>query len=485
MKLNKFVLNIVGVLFGIIILQSCNNDGPDYGKMRPSRMDIAGAKSIGFIYESVASRGEAISSGLYKIDANGNISAVAVYFTEDEYGNVTNHEDEIHLSAAKMNDAGKDYILFRNCSFVDKNGEYISGLPRHILVRKSDGKMWDLSYNGNMPYIESSSEISWRFYQANDGTLYYNYDNIYKLNLNTEPATIEQITANVNFGTYAVDSKGIVGGSVNVLTSLSSFTVTLAWPNSGFQRIELENYFQKDYSNVEEGLKFRCNASHCCVNFCGQFYSICNPYEIYLQKNGSIGGKLADYPFIELGTCNKILIGDAPGSAAIDESETISIKNDIKSAYGYEMNSVMVTDDYILTSGYARAWNYKDSKYWITALNPVTKEWIWLTETPGYISFDKSINYNNRYWVITTIDENLGAWWFNPTTHESGFVNFNVTIPTYMDGNYNFVNGNVIYSGINPADSHQVKIIIDIMTGEAITNDNAPEYMFSTLISLN
>ena len=50
---------------------------------------------------------------------------------------------------------------------------------------------------------------------------------------------------------------------------------------------------------------------------------------------------------------------------------------------------------------------------------------------------------------------------------------------------YEFIDGKVIYSGVNPADSHRVKIAFDLMTGNAITNDNAPEYKFSTLISLN
>ncbi|MDE7369035.1 MAG: hypothetical protein K2N08_04575, partial [Muribaculaceae bacterium] len=178
---------------------------------------------------------------------------------------------------------------------------------------------------------------------------------------------------------------------------------------------------------------------------------------------------------------NKISIGDTPGSAKIDDSETINIKNDIKSDFGYVIKSAMTTDEYILTSGYTN--NY-DEKPWITALNPETKTWKWVTETPDLIRFDKTVNYNNRYWVVTTIDENVGAWWIDIKTLQTGFVKFNEEIPSYCKES-EYADGKMIYSGINPADSHKVKIAFDLMTGNAVTDDNAPVYKFSTLVSLN
>ena len=490
----KNFLKGVAIIMMMVALQSCDK-GPDYGKMRPSMMDIAGAKSVGIIDESTLSRGEALSSGLYKIDADGNISAVAVYFTEDEYGNQTQHQDEVKMKSANIYNVGTDYLFFDDCRFVDKKGERIDDLPHKILVRKSDGKMWSLDLK-DTGVIFYGNENGCQFYQANDGTLYYyetRYSDkkIYKLNLKTEPATVEQVTANVVITRpFAVDSKGVICGPVN--TSLEHFAnkhsiVTFAWQNSGFQEWDWKQSdfpYIRDYSDIVEGLKVKDIDTRIfpyIVDFRGQFYSVCGlrPY--------LIRGKLSDYPFVELGICNKISIGDTPGSAKIDDSETINIKNDIESNEAYRIESVMATDEYILTSGNTEnIYSHNSfSKPWITALNPETKVWKWVTETPELITFDdKTINYNNRYYVVTTIDGNTGAWWIDIKTLETGFVKFSEEIPSYCKYE-GYADGSVMYSGINPADSHEVKIAFDLMTGNAVTNDNAPVYKFSTLVSLN
>ncbi|MDE6352854.1 MAG: hypothetical protein K2K88_06945 [Muribaculaceae bacterium] len=485
----KKFFKCVAIVIGMVALQSCDK-GPDYGKMSPSMMDIAGAKSIGFINETAASRGEALSSGLYKIDANGNISAVAVYFTEDEDGNQTQHQDEVKMHHAYIYNVGTDYLFFKYCMFVDKKGEFIEHLPSYILVRKSDGKMWSCdNIFDNISVIHDG-----QFYQADDATLYcgnigredystYYYNEIYKLNLKNEPVTVEQVTANVEIGgPFVVDSKGVICGPVNSPNSYWG-SGTFAWQNSGFQNVNWGDSsipYIRDYSDIVEGLEVEdINTDPCIVYFRGQFYTVCG-LKPELRLNGR-SAELSDYPFVELGICNKISIGDTPGSAKIDDSETINIKNDIGSDKGYELESVMTTDEYILTSGYTE--DYK--KPWITALNPETKSWKWVTETPDLIKFDKTVNYNNRYWVVTTIDENLGAWWINIKTLETGFVKFNDEIPSYMKSEYDYADGSIIYSGINPADSHEVKIAFDLMTGNAVTNDNAPVYKFSTLVSLN
>ncbi|MBD5173289.1 MAG: hypothetical protein HDT08_01445 [Bacteroidales bacterium] len=488
MRLTDFITRITGSLFCALILFSCDN-GPDYGKMRVSRMDIVGAKAVGFIYADNNSRGEAISSGLYKIDAAGNITAVAVYFTEDESGNQSKHESEVKMGGGSMKDVGNDFIYITNCWFVDKKGDFIEELPNIILVRKSDGKMWNLDYKAcglDMPYIGSHwDERDYRqFFQSYDGTLYYaSYDsynrieNIYKFDLKTEPATIQQVTANIKLNPpYAVDSKGVIFAPVNEFENYQH-QITIAWPNSGFQEFESVSTARTDYSDQVEGLVIEPDGGRSSVVcFRGQFYQL----GAYSYKSN-----ISEYPFVDLATCNKILIGDTPGSASVDVSETINLKNDILAKKGLivsDVHSIMVTPDYILLSTDL----YNENKHWILALNPEKKEWKWITETPVFISLYNSIFYNNRYWKITEQDGALGAFWFNPGSLESGFVKFNVTLPDYIDSSkYEVVDGKVIYSGVNPADSHRVKVVVDLMTGDAINNDEAPEMLFSTLISLN
>ena len=478
MKTLKKLMKVMAIMMCVIALNSCSDNGPDYGKMRVSRMDIVGAKAVGFIDADNNSRGEAISSGLYKIDANGNITAVAVYFTEDESGNQSKHESEIKLKSADMQDVGNDFIYFDECLFVDKKGEYISGLPHRILVRKSDGKMWNFDHTAH-DLNSLNGFADWQIFQSYDGTLYCASRklDIYKFDLKTEPATIQQVTANIELDPpYAVDSKGVICAPVNNF-NYSWRPRTIAWPNSGFQELKSVSTARTDYGDQVEGLAIEPDDDYySVVCFRGQFYQL-GAYDY--------NSNISEYPFVDLATCNKILIGDTPGSASVDLSETINLKNDILAKMGFDgvyYPSIMVTPNYILLSSEVD----NNGKYWISALNPEKKEWKWITETPDLIKFDKSIYYNNRYWSITEQDGALSAFWFHPGSFESGFVKFNVTLPDYMySWKYEAVDGKVIFSGVNPADSHLVKVAVDLMTGDAITNDEAPEMLFSTLISLN
>ena len=497
MKMIKKILSTVAIIMAIIVLNSCSKDGhgPDYAKMRVSRMDIAGAKAVGFIDSSAGSRADAVSSGLYKIDANGNISAVAVYFTEDEEGNQTEHESEVRLANAGMANVSNDYIYFSNCSFTDKNGEYISGLPRKILVRKTDGKMWNLdSEHTGVDFTPNSNLKSWQFYQDDNGTLYYasTFDvgsfirYIYKFNLKTEPATIEQVLTKTIEYPYSVDSKGVICGPVNTVKEYDVNSgkfrggdTYFVWQKSGFQDLNSIKLPPINYSNEIEGLVGDFRQGLVTI-FRGQYYLIRSSFN--WKSSDGLDVFRPETIFLDMAVCYKFLIDNTPGSAVLDEEETTSLKNDIKSIYPYCITSLMDTPEYVLFSGFMRYSN----QCWITALNPEKKEWKWVCETPHTIDFTSSLSYNNRYWIITEQDGDIGAFWFHPGSLESGFVKFAMVLPSYVDSRlYKVVDGKVIFSGSNPADGHSVTIVIDLMTGEAVTNDEAPEFLFSTLISLN
>lgn len=499
MKMIKKILSTVAVIMAIIVLNSCSDDGPDYAKMRVSRMDIVGAKAVGFIDSETGSRATALRSGLYKIDANGNISAVAVYLTEDEEGVQTEHESEVRMAFANMANVGNDYIYFSECRFEDNNGEPFWSMPLKILVRKTDGKMWNLDSEHTGIDFEGGSRLqSWQFYQDDNGTLYYagtvnegSYTKgIYKFNLKTEPATIEQVMTGVIESPYSVDSKGVICGPVNKDKEYSINSgkfqggdTYFVWQKSGFQDLNSIKLppIKREYSNVIEGLVYEGDFTQGLVTiFRGQYYLIRSFF------NWTYYGQYISRPFLDMAVCYKFSIGNTPGSAVLDEEETTSLKNDINSIYPYCITSLMDMPEYILISGFMFKPNERSDQFWITALNPEKKEWKRVCETPGVINFTETLSYNNRYWIITEQDGNLGAFWFHPGSLESGFVKFATTLPSYVSSrSYKVVDGKVIFSGSNPADGHRVTIVIDLMTGEAVTNDEAPEFLFSTLISLN
>lgn len=478
----------------MVILNSCNNnDGPDYGKMKYGRMDIAGASAIGFIGSDGNTRAEALSSGLYKIDANGNISAVAVYFTEDSEGNEIKKEDKVTLQQAEMKEAGNDFLCFANCWFINEKGDRISGLPNHILVRKADGKMWNLDIE-----VMPSWVYVWlvEFFEDNNGSLYMAkgdyesghvpfYNEIYKFNFSPDNASIEQIAANVEMEPpFSVTPDGVLMSEVNSIFTISWKDHGLfSWPHSGFQVYSTlyedlgNDILSPIFSNNEKSATCRTYNTFI-INFRGQPYCI-NNYNTFSYK-GDQSANNTGYPFVKFGRCDKIQIGAIPGSAKVDLSDPIMLTNDVEWP-SFEMRSLLVTPDYVLIAG-CKSWN---SPFWITALNPITKEWKWIVNSPTEIDLTDGIKYKDSIWCINTENDNFGAFWFNPKTLKSGFVKFSTSLPSYMGTEFEYIDGKVIFSGVNPADSHKVKLIIDIATGDTVTDDKAPEMLFQSLIPLN
>ncbi|MBD5240789.1 MAG: hypothetical protein HDS59_01750, partial [Barnesiella sp.] len=76
----KFIYACLIAFMGLCVATSCSDNGPDghssktdYNKLRIGRMDLSGAVSVGLKNgNSRAIDGEYLSSGMYKIDADGN-----------------------------------------------------------------------------------------------------------------------------------------------------------------------------------------------------------------------------------------------------------------------------------------------------------------------------------------------------------------------------------------------------------------------------
>lgn len=96
-----------------------------------------------------------------------------------------------------------------------------------------------------------------------------------------------------------------------------------------------------------------------------------------------------------------------------------------------------------------------------------------------------SWTYSGKVWSIDTSRDHFGAYWFDLTSFEEDFVNFN-NLPSFFDeSDYDYSNGKIIYSEQDPATGNHVKVVIDITTGAAITDEKTPEYLFETIINLN
>lgn len=530
----------------VLIMAGCsdNDGGPkmNYAKMRLGRMDLKGAVSLGLSKGRPGSRaidGEYLSAGLYKVDANGNISAVAVYFTTDTEGNRLEHEEKLRIVPYKMFNLTDNYMLFAWCKYYDSDGDMVQDqwdnndnikyqkVPyEDLLVRKSDGKIWcvDKISDNIFEGYGSREKLRGKFIENSLGNLYMvgNYDYVYKFNLNNAEPSFEQISPDrFNADDLYITEKDIMlrWRSSNGSRFADLF---IQWPQSGFQEVKPENIIGwiKDIPRIELPGEFSYNREvH--KDFymtteekdCEYYYFIMNdkPYVLVSFAMGVYGSdghysshsfwsndnwlkiwkNMIEYarPLCPVCRLYGIEVGSAPGSAKLSEKyweltgASESVFTEFPDVKG--VGSVYVGNGYILTSDHAPY-----GKSWITYLDLNSGEWKLLKQLESAISFEDSYSFNGKIWAPSddcwrpSESPFVGVRWFDPKTVEDGEVAFNYNFPDYLhwDG---FKNGYAIFYGTNPSNSNEEIIRFDLLTGNPVEEVIKPEYYFETLIPLN
>lgn len=322
---------------------------------------------------------------------------------------------------------------------------------------------------------------------------------------------------------WFIANNGVIWSPVVVIVGSDQhfdLYMRLLWPHSGFQDIENSREFALsnadstiDYSidipDIEYGgktysdLYITTGYSGDCV-FSYKYQPYCLIYNsTFLDNPKGYSGRLPDdveqyiidnvkslwpVPF----RLFRLDIGDTPGNVKLI-SENINWKdypNNVPFPFFYMgyIGSVYEGDGYLLLT-YILTDRYSDNRqFWIARLDWKDKTLSFIKRTDYHFSFSKSISYGGKVWVISDSVDNFGAYWFDPVSLEDGFVKFNVTIPSYIDISVSekmYNNGKITYSGQDPSTGNYVKIVIDITTGEAVSDTQAPEMLFQTLINLN
>ncbi|MDE7369817.1 MAG: hypothetical protein K2N08_08645, partial [Muribaculaceae bacterium] len=280
MKNFKLLYACLIALIGLFITTGCSDkgDGPDmpevnYNKLKIGRMDLSGAVSVGLKTgdSSRAIEGEYLSSGMYKIDANGNISAVAVYFTTDTLGNRLEHEEKLRIVPEELFNLTKNYLLVVDCSYYDRDGDEVSDkweyneeneegrwikqdVPyKHLLVRKSDGKIWCVD---NIKDEILEHYFAWKlkgnFVESNRGDLYFIDRAAYKFNLSSDDASFEQITTGDGVDNLFNDAHEYIVTDNGIIGQTDGYNVYFGYPHSGFTTIDRWDLFKKTRVNFPE-----------------------------------------------------------------------------------------------------------------------------------------------------------------------------------------------------------------------------------------
>ena len=535
----------------ILMMNGCSSDdgpkGPkvDYSQLRIGHMDLSGAVSIGLKDKNGSSRaieGEYLSAGLYKVDAQGNISAVGVYFTTDNQGNRLEHEEVLRVVPKGLRNITDNYMLARDCDYYDCDGDIVKdrymteydeertrqAVPyKNLLVRKSDGKIWCVDNISELLY-RGDNRLYGSFNEDAAGALYFcrnDWSNglVYKFNLQEDSSSLEQLTnTSETMWRFHVANNGVIWSHLNPYV-YDDGDLLFEWPHSGFQWIRWDDIMdgidgklermipggtfhewqrevhtdsiklllEKNDIGITPVIEFQHKpyliipTSACLVADDGSYIDYSNEYKTdeELSRLEELI-KEAKWPTAGIYEIN---IGSSPGSAIIADTPMIQLFDfpedaRAKKEYGWQtrthrLRSFYQGDGYVLTIGTGN---------WVTKIDLVNNTWEWLKKLDVEFDLFRSETYSGKVWSIDTSRDHFGAYWFDLTSFEDGFVNFNVNLPSFFhESDYDYSNGKMIYSEQDPATGNHVKVVIDIATGAAITDEQAPEYLFETIINLN
>lgn len=153
----------LAVLIGIMGLASCSKDDPgnQTQNLRWSQVDLTGAKYL-VLSENPVSKSTGAPSDVFKVDENGNMTAVVFYFTYDNNGNSQQARTDVKVVPQKISSYdGGQYMLFHDCYIRDEQGQNIH-LPHYggsynFLIRRKDGAVFHIPYSeqGKFPATNS------------------------------------------------------------------------------------------------------------------------------------------------------------------------------------------------------------------------------------------------------------------------------------------------------------------------------------------
>ena len=462
--MSKSLYVLVAVI--ALLMCSCQKDGvslPD--GLRPYKLDLSGAKSLGLNNESSATRGsedkgQLYDRGLFKIDEQGNVSTVAVYFTVDKNGDKKLQDHNISIDPYRMWKITPDYLLLGDCSYYFENGETADELWKysHLLVRISDGLIFWVSdiwqYIGDDPW----GHLTARFIEDDEGNLYFNNGTMVgRITVTDGIATFQQINTT---GSGIVEGYTTIHLLKNGVTCTGSlYELSFLWPNGGFcysTDIDDFNLDRDDYSK---------------------------PWFQFVEGGVLFVRELSDEAYTT--SLYNVIVGDTPGDVSLSEP-LLSVPSEIFPAIDPE--TFFETETHYLLFGNPQPG--LGPHHYVLAINKQSLEWEKI-RVLFYPKFTPMHEYDGKYWLTTEIgDENgNGFYWFDSHTFQSGFVKadtpFVSSFPTPSGGEYDYSNGYITYEAIRQSDGYNITVKIDITTGQAEVLERAPEKAFAILVTLS
>ena len=232
----------LAVLIGIM---GCSKDDPgnQTQNLRWSRVDLTGAKYL-VLSESPVSKSTGAPSDVFKVDENGNMTAVVFYFTYDNNGNSQQARSDVKVVPQKISSYdGGQYMLFHDCDFRDGQGQSIY-LPHYggsynFLIRRKDGAVFHIPYSEKDKFPATNSKYTAKVDHTGD-LFVCKSSVISKVEAKDGQTYLRQITPNgIGADQFVLtDQTDVLIGAYSAF----SYSGTIFYPNGGFENFSSTRY---------------------------------------------------------------------------------------------------------------------------------------------------------------------------------------------------------------------------------------------------
>lgn len=472
-KLYSFIFGIASIA---LLMVACNTNKGESGNtsktIKMDKLDLGNAKYLSLTDVSTRSQPEdAGEVGLFKIDDQGNISAVVLSCVESEDGTVTQVRKDIRVVPRHLISFLGVYTLMSDCDFKTSEEEHFnmrayyepgSREPFNILVRNSDGKIFYIPQSANKYFESLENPVA-----ALDAK-----ENLYFIS--TQSWDLLMITAqNEDLVIKQVNPVGVAGSEIwpldNGTIIIDEFgdAYVFLYPNGGFETIIPDTFSsdmgQQTYylAETEDGIK-----------------------AIQLERRD--GTPQPEYVV----TLNDYHVGTSVGERSFSPISSISSGTEYSTKLG-DANYL----DWVSKVGISwKNWIYPlyetSDSYFLGTCLVVDKR----TQQITALNWDQSNNVifptkDNTYKGLAWNVNSTSASWFDIKTFEHGVVNFDFSmVGAFVKSGYivDIPSGRVIMTGVRNSDGKQIVCIIDIETGYIVDyseNDNIRP--ITVLIPLN
>ncbi len=416
-----------------------------------------GAESL-VVYDGGGSRGggyEFEKAGLYKIDKDGNVSAVGIFVKK----NGKTKEERLDVHPYYINEIGDNYIyMFGGLRTSSEDW----GPSMDMLINKKTGRIFDMTdlfgHNGGAQQNYTGKETSantlliWKNWGSGSdwnrlGRIAFSGDNAVYTALNWS----ESVTP---YGFFS-DNNGYVSELSNgTILSRGYGDVAMLFPNGGY-----------DYLHDIANSKLNINVNDPWTSWTGlALNNGCSIIVKTLHNDGSGSGSYEWY---------NVTVGTQQGQYEVELTDT----------YTSEYFSHLDATTYIETSENVIVSNCGLSNLMLV-YNKSTKKMS--SFTPNFpdgtvMNLSPDCYFDGRAWDVRDKE----AYWLNPSTFDSGVVDFNLDGIDVSSVEPSYSAGQVVVYGTRRSDASAVVATVDLATEKVEVLFTPRELTSIRLIPLN